>query len=83
VLPGFFPEHAIETGVEYAVDLEDRVEVAVTEFAVGISDVVCDYEEEIEREFWGRGRHCDGIGVEERVVERKRFGNLFMITNNF
>jgi hypothetical protein len=42
VIPGFFLEHPIETGVECPVDLEERVEVAITEFAVVFPDVVCD-----------------------------------------
>jgi hypothetical protein len=60
-LPGFFPELAIETAVECAVDLEERVEVAVTELAVVISDVVCDHQEELERELGGRHRHRIGV----------------------
>jgi hypothetical protein len=61
VPPGFFPEHAIETGVKGAVDLEERVEVAVREFAVVISDVVCDHQEDLERELGGRHRNRTGV----------------------
>jgi hypothetical protein len=45
----------VETCAECAVNLEERVEVIVTEFAVIISDVACDYEEELERaaSWWG------------------------------
>jgi hypothetical protein len=46
--------------------LEERVEVAATEFAVVISDVVCDHQEELEREL-GR-RHRDRIGGSETLV---------------
>jgi hypothetical protein len=49
VLRDFLPELAIERDVESAVDLEERVEVAVRDFAVVISDVVCDHQEEFER----------------------------------
>jgi hypothetical protein len=64
VLPGFFPEHAIETGAKCTVDLEERVEVAVTESTAVISDVVCDHEEELERELGGRHRNRDRLEVE-------------------
>jgi hypothetical protein len=60
MLAGFLPELAIETSVDNAVDLEERVEVAVTEFAVVISDVmslVCDHQEELERELRGQYRN--------------------------
>jgi hypothetical protein len=43
------PERVIETCAEWAVDLEERVEVVVTEFAVIIFDVACHYEEDLER----------------------------------
>jgi hypothetical protein len=56
VLLGFFPEHAIETVIKCAVDLEERVEVAVTELATVISDVVCDHQEEFERKLGARHR---------------------------
>jgi hypothetical protein len=64
-MSSFFPEHAIETGVECAVDPEERVEVVVTEFAAGISDVVCDNHEELKWELGGR--HRDRIGVERNA----------------
>jgi hypothetical protein len=54
-----------ETGVEYAVDLEERVEVAVTEFGMVISDEVCDHEEDLERKL--EGRHRNGLGVERNA----------------
>jgi hypothetical protein len=47
VLRGFFSEQAVETGRVCAVDLEERIKVAVTEFATVISDVVCDRQEEL------------------------------------
>jgi hypothetical protein len=65
LLPGFFPEHAIDTFVECAVDLEERVEVTVTKLAVVIPDDVCDHQEEFERKS-GR-RHRNRIGVERNV----------------
>jgi hypothetical protein len=65
VFPSFFPEHAIETDVQCAVDLEERVEVAVTEFAVAICDVACDHQEELKREFGGQ--HRIRIGVERNA----------------
>jgi hypothetical protein len=67
VLPGFFQEHAIETDVECAVELLERVEVAVTEFACVISDIVCDHEQELEREHGGR--HGDRLGAKRIRVE--------------
>jgi hypothetical protein len=53
-LHGFFQKSAIETGVEYAVDIEERVEVGETEIAVIIGEETCDHEEDFQREF-GRG----------------------------
>jgi hypothetical protein len=78
VLRGFFPECVIEIGVERAVDLVERVEVAVAEFTVIISDVTCDHQEELERKHGGwhhnrigvvrnAWRSATGISVEERV----------------
>jgi hypothetical protein len=63
VLPGFFPEQGIDTGIACTIDLEERVEFAVMEFAVAISEVVCDHQEELEQEL-GR-RHRNRIGVEK------------------
>jgi hypothetical protein len=67
VLPCFFPEHEIETAVEGAVDLEERVEAAVMEFAVVISDAAGDHQEELERELGGR--HRNALGVERKKRE--------------
>jgi hypothetical protein len=64
-LLSFFPEHAIETGVECAVGQEERVEVAGTELAVVIFDVVCGPQEELERELGER--HRNRIGVERNT----------------
>jgi hypothetical protein len=76
VSPGFFPEHAIETCVECAVDLEERVEVIVTETAVGFSTAVRDHEEELERELGGRHRqNCDGDNSDgENLFDYSRGG---------
>jgi hypothetical protein len=43
--------------VECAIDLEERVEVTVTELGVVISDVVYNHQEELERELAGRHRN--------------------------
>jgi hypothetical protein len=65
VLRSFFPERAVKTVVDCAVDLEERVEVAVTEFATVICDVECDHHEELKRE--RGGRHRNRIGVERNA----------------
>jgi hypothetical protein len=62
------------------VDLDERVEVAVTDLAVVISNAVCGHEEELEREL--RGRHCEGIRAEQMVVDItlvRRVDNLFIM----
>jgi hypothetical protein len=50
------------------VRLEERVEVIVTETAVGFSTAVCDHEEELERELGGR--HRDRIVMGTIVMEK-------------
>jgi hypothetical protein len=57
VLPSFFPEQGIDTGIGCTLDLEKGVEVAVMEFAVAISEVVCDHQEELEQELGRRHRN--------------------------
>jgi hypothetical protein len=82
-----FPELAIEMVVECAIDLEERVEVAVTETAVVISEVFYDLEEGLGRKTRGREirvRHRGGVGVGvvekylyvPHFLKRKRLGKV-------
>jgi hypothetical protein len=64
-LRGFFPELAVEIGVECAVDLEERVEVGVTELAMLISHVVSDHPKDLEREL--RERHRNRMVAERNA----------------
>jgi hypothetical protein len=53
-------------------NLRERVEVIIEEFALGISEVVGDLEEELEREFRGRhrGGGVGGVGGVVRKLDR-------------
>jgi hypothetical protein len=42
-------------------DLDEQVEVAVTKFAVVLSEVMCDLEMELGGKF--QEQHCGGVGV--------------------
>jgi hypothetical protein len=42
-------------------DLDEQVEVAVTKFAVVLSEVMCDLEMEFGGKF--QEQHCGGVGV--------------------
>jgi hypothetical protein len=65
------PKIVVEAGVECAVDLEECVEIAVTELAANISHAVCDHEQELERDL--RLWHCGGT----QQVERRSFVSSF------
>jgi uncharacterized protein YciU (UPF0263 family) len=67
-IPGFFPEHANDTGVEFAVDWEERVDVAVDwEERVEVAATECDQQEELEHVLEFGRRHRDRIEVERNA----------------
>jgi hypothetical protein len=44
-LHGFLPKSAVDTGVERAVDLEERVEVGQTQLSFIVGEETCNHEE--------------------------------------
>jgi hypothetical protein len=68
--------------VEYGVDLEERVEVVVTEAAVVLFEMVCDRAEGVEREIRRRHRGGVGVGLVERKLARRVANNQSTLAEN-